>query len=102
MQTGILIGLAFVVVCWVLVLGHQPNAFDPDQFAVLQGFTAVAYVGAGLSVCAVTIAALSFFKKCENVSALGVTSRGILPGRFSPTSGRFCWAQRLFSDPSVS
>ena len=59
MQTGILIGLTFVAICWALVIGHQLNAFDPDRFAVLQGFTAVAYVGAGLSLCVVFVAAVA-------------------------------------------
>ena len=63
MQTGILIGLAFVMACWALVIGHQMDAFDPDRFAVLQGFTAVAYVGAGLSVCVVFVATIAFFKR---------------------------------------
>ena len=66
MQAGILIALALVATCWVLVVGHQLEwgvLSDPDRYAVLQGFMAFAYVCAGLSVCAVALAAVSFFKK---------------------------------------
>ena len=65
-QIGILLALVFVAVCWVLVVGHQLEwgvLSDPDRYAVLQGFMAFAYVCAGLSVCAVAIAAVSFFKR---------------------------------------
>ena len=65
MREAILIVLmmGLIIACWALVIGHQINAFDPDQFEVLQGFTAFAYVGAGLSVCGVAILALSFLKR---------------------------------------
>ena len=65
-QIGILLVLAFVVASWVLVVGHQLEwgvLSDPDRYALLQGFTALAYVCAGLSVCAVALAAVTFFKK---------------------------------------
>ena len=65
-QIGILVALGFVVACWVLVVGHQLEwgvLGDPDRYALLQGFTAFAYVCAGLSVCAVALAAVTFFKK---------------------------------------
>ena len=66
MQTGIGVVVAVVVACWVLVLGHQLGVApfnNPDQYAVLKGSMAFAYVMAALSVCAVGILVLSFFKK---------------------------------------
>jgi hypothetical protein len=66
MQAGILLALAFVIVCWILVIGHQLEwglLSDPDRYAVLQGFMAFAYVCAGLSVCAVVVSTVALFKK---------------------------------------
>ena len=66
MQTGIGMVVALVAACWLLVLGHQLGVepfSNPDQYAVLKGSMAFAYVVAALSVCAVGILALSFFKK---------------------------------------
>ena len=66
MQAGIGIIIAIVVACWALVLGHQLGVEpfnDPDQYAVLKGSMAFAYVMVALSVCAVGILVLSFFKK---------------------------------------
>ena len=66
MQASIGIVIAIIAACWLLVLGHQLGLepfSDPDRYAALKGSLAAAYVVAALSVCALGILALAFFKK---------------------------------------
>ncbi len=66
MQTVALIGLAFFGVCWALVIGHQAGwaaLSDPDRYEALKATMVIAYVGAGLSVCAAAAATAAWIKK---------------------------------------
>ena len=65
-QVGLLLALAFVVVCWVLVLGHQlgwgilgqPNGNEFVESAIM-----LAYVISGISICAVVTAFVASLRK---------------------------------------
>ena len=58
--------MAFVVACWVLVVGHQLGwaVLDyADRSEVLQGLIALSYVVSGLSICVVVTAFAVSLKK---------------------------------------
>ena len=65
-QVGILLALAFVVACWVLVVGHQLEwgmLGHPNGNEFLESAIILAYVISGISVCAVVTALASSLKK---------------------------------------
>ena len=65
-QIGILFALVFVAACWVLAVGHQLDwglLNYADRSEVLQGFIALSYVVAGLSICVVVTALVASLKK---------------------------------------
>ena len=66
MQAAILLALAFVVACWVLVVGHQLEwgiLADPDQYVPVRVSMFIAYIGAAMSACAIAAVAVGMLKK---------------------------------------
>ena len=61
MQSGLAVfALAFVVSCWVFVIGHQLgfSSFNTNRFAVMEAAQPIAYTVAAISLCAVVVSIL--------------------------------------------
>lgn len=57
--------LVLVLGCWAYVIGHQLgfDSFKPEKYAALETVRAIAYPGAGMSLCFLTAIIIMLFKK---------------------------------------
>lgn len=67
-MTGYHIGIIFLVLvlgCWAYVIGHQLgfDSFKPEKYPALEAVRAIAYTGAGMSVCFLVAIILMAVKK---------------------------------------